>query len=330
MNIENFEKLQAQGIIEEQTVANIKIAEAKRNVSVHWELRTLLYLGVVLLATGLGILIYKNLDSIGHLAIVIGIGLASLGCFVYAYRQAKNYTNAKVESPSIWYDYVVLLGAMLLVTFIGYAQYQFNIFGGRYGMATFVPAILLFALAYKFDHLGVLSMAITTLAAWAGVSITPLHLLQDNDFSSEQIIIVAIMLGAFLIGISYLTKHKKIKAHFAFTYKNFGFHLMMLGLCAAMVIFEPTWFIWFAVICGFGYFFFKEAEKEKSMYFVSMSTLYVFFTLCYAIGRLFVVADLFDAWVFLVFLYIGSAVGLIVFLMNCNKKLKQDDRIQSN
>jgi uncharacterized membrane-anchored protein len=327
MKIQNFEKLQAQGIIDEQTVTNIKTAEANRNVSVHWELRTLLYLGVVLLATGLGILIYKNLDSIGHLAIVISIALGSLACLAYAYRQAKNYTNAKVESPSIWYDYVVLLGAMLLITFIGYAQYQFNIFGGRYGMATFVPAVMLFVFAYKFDHLGVLSMAITTLAAWAGISITPLHLLHDNDFSSDQIIIVAILLGAFLIGISYLTKHKNIKAHFAFTYKNFGFHLMMLGLCAAMVIFEPTWFIWFTVVCGLGYFFFKEAEREKSMYFVSMSTLYVFFALCFAMGRLFMVANFLDAWILLSFLYIGAAVGLIIFLMNCNKKLKQDDRL---
>lgn len=325
MNISSFEKLQAQGIIDSTTVTNIKAAESNRNISVHWELRTLLYLGVVLLATGLGILIYKNLDSIGHLAIVVSIAIASLVCFVFAFRQAKNYTNAKMESPSIWYDYVVLLGAMLMITFIGYAQYQFNIFGGRYGMATFVPAVLLFALAYRFDHLGVLSMAITTFAAWAGVSITPLHLLQDNDFSSDRIIIVAILLGAFLIGIAYLTKQKNIKAHFAFTYKNFGFHLMMLGLCAAMVMFEPTWFIWFAVICGIGYFFFKEGEKEKSMYFVSMSTLYVFFAICYAIGRLFMLANMLDAWVLLVIFYIGAAVGLIVFLMNCNKKLKQED-----
>ncbi len=327
MNINVFEKLQSQGHIDEATVASIKAEGANRNISVHWELRTLLYLGVVLLATGLGILIYKNLDSIGHLAIVCSIAIASLGCFAFAFRQAKNYTRAKVESPSIWYDYVVLLGAMLMVTFIGYAQFQFNIFGGRYGLATFIPALLLFALAYRFDHLGVLSMAITSLAAWAGVSITPLHLLQDNDFSSDQIIIVAIILGALLVGFSYLTKQQNWKAHFAFTYKNFGFHLMMLGLCAAMVMFESTWFIWFAVICGIGFFFFKEAEKEKSMYFVSMSTLYVFFALCYAIGWLFVLIHIIDLWVLLVLFYIAAAIGLIVFLMNCNKKLKQNDRL---
>ncbi len=327
MNINFLKKLQTQGHIDEVTVASIKAESANRNISVHWELRTLLYLGVVLLATGLGILIYKNLDSIGHLAIVISIALASLGCFAFAFRQAKNYIRAKVESPSIWYDYVVLLGAMLMVTFIGYAQFQFNIFGGRYGLATFIPAVLLFALAYRFDHLGVLSMAITSLAAWAGVSITPLHLLQDNDFSSDRIIIVAIILGASLVGFSYLTKQQNWKTHFAFTYKNFGFHLMMLGLCAAMVMFESTWFIWFVVVCGIGFFFFKEAEKEKSMYFVSMSTLYVFFALCYAIGWLFVQIHIIDLWVLLVLFYIAAAVGLIVFLMNCNKKLKQNDRL---
>ncbi|MES1221265.1 MAG: DUF2157 domain-containing protein, partial [Bacteroidota bacterium] len=36
-------------------------------VSVFYELRTLLYLGVMLLATGLGILIYQNIGGLGHL-----------------------------------------------------------------------------------------------------------------------------------------------------------------------------------------------------------------------------------------------------------------------
>ena len=52
--------------------------------SVHWELKIILYLGVMLLSTGVGILIYLNIDTIGHTAIVTIIGLASAACFIYS------------------------------------------------------------------------------------------------------------------------------------------------------------------------------------------------------------------------------------------------------
>ena len=39
--------------------------------SLHTELRLLLYLSVLLFTSGIGILIYQNIDSIGHDAIII-------------------------------------------------------------------------------------------------------------------------------------------------------------------------------------------------------------------------------------------------------------------
>ena len=66
------------------------------------------------------------------------------------------------------------LAALLLLTFITYLQVQYNVFGDRFGLATFIPMIILFYCAYYFDHLGVLSMAVANLAAWMGIAVTPL------------------------------------------------------------------------------------------------------------------------------------------------------------
>ena len=55
-------------LITPEDAEKIALFESKRPFSLHWELKTLLYLGVILLNLGLGFLIYENIDSIGHIA----------------------------------------------------------------------------------------------------------------------------------------------------------------------------------------------------------------------------------------------------------------------
>jgi hypothetical protein len=58
--------------------APLLLRAARRElVSVHWELRTLLYLGVLLVTGGVGLLIKENLDRIGPAVIAAAIGLAA-------------------------------------------------------------------------------------------------------------------------------------------------------------------------------------------------------------------------------------------------------------
>ena len=77
--------------------------------SLHWELKTILYLGVLLLSGGLGILIYENIDSISHQAILAAIALISAGSFYYCYKQSVAFSWEKVKSPTPLYDYLLLL-----------------------------------------------------------------------------------------------------------------------------------------------------------------------------------------------------------------------------
>ena len=97
--------LQSAELINVEENSRIKNAELHKPFSLHWELKTLLYLGVVLLNIGLGYLIYQNIDTIGH-AIIIGlISLICLACFGYAARNVPSFSLKELKSPTIYYDY---------------------------------------------------------------------------------------------------------------------------------------------------------------------------------------------------------------------------------
>ena len=54
------------------------------------ELRTLAWLGVMLIATGVGIVVKKHFDQIGPLSIAIVIGLAAISCYSFSvWRRAS-------------------------------------------------------------------------------------------------------------------------------------------------------------------------------------------------------------------------------------------------
>ncbi|MEO6219155.1 MAG: DUF2157 domain-containing protein [Ginsengibacter sp.] len=133
MDIRIFNKLFQEHIITATEFEKIEQYQHEP-VSVHWELRTLLYLGIVLLTTALGILIYKNIDSIGHNVIITSIALMCAVCFWYSFKNANVYSNKKIISRNIWFDYILLIGCLLLLTLVGYLQFEYNTFGNKWAL----------------------------------------------------------------------------------------------------------------------------------------------------------------------------------------------------
>lgn len=328
MYSEFFDKLFRQNLITEEEFEKLKLFQ-QQPVSVHWDLRTLLYIGILLCTTALGILIYENTETIGHSIIITVIGVACAACFIYCFIKAAGYSNAKIESPGIMYDYIMLTACLLLLSFISYLQYQYNVFGNRWGLAVFIPMVILFFAAYYFDHIGVLSIAITNLAAWLGITVIPAEILTKNEFSNTRLIYTGILLGAALIVFSIITKRKNIKEHFAFTYKNFGAHILFISLLAALFNYENTYLIWFLIISGISFLIFRDSVKESSFYFLVITVLYAYIGLCYVIlNLLFLSGDDMPVIYLAIIYFIVSGILLIRFLMHYNKKLKHDAGLQ--
>jgi len=315
------EQLLNDGIFSQDESRNIENFERDKPMSVHWELRSILYLGILLLISGISILVYLNLDTIGHQAIIASIALGTGLCFYYGLKHKQPYTHEEIKQTTPMFDYIVLLGCLLLGILIGYLQFQYSIFGLHYGIATLMPAVIYFMMAYFFDHKGILSLGITGFAAWVGLTITPMELLNNNDFSSLQIIISAIVIGVILAGFSKIAEIKSIKKHFGFTYNNFAANILFIATLAALFD-QDLKVISFIVLAGICYYYLKYAIEQQSFLFLLISVIYGYIGLTYAFFSVLIEMNNELGFLLGMFFILASCVGIVLFFIYYKRILK--------
>jgi hypothetical protein len=321
-----FESLYDQGLLSRESIEKIREKQSDKSISLYWDIRLVLYAGVLLLTGGLSVLIYKNIDEIGHLAIILAMTAACIFCYGWSLRKMHPFSWEEVRSPGTIFDYVVLLASILMVTLIGYVQYQYKIFGTEWKLATFIPMVILFFTAYWFDHQGLLSMAIVNLAAWLGITINERIFLKTSQLNNKSTLITAVLLGAALILASYYTKMSRRKAHFEKMYHQFGSHMYFLGAFIALFVFSPGYWPWVLVFAAGSVYHYLKASKEHSFY-------YLVITIVYSYGCLsFLVVDMLEKWIGKNFLLLSklntgyftiSAIAVILLLIRLNKKFRQ-------
>jgi hypothetical protein len=285
--------------------------------SIHWELRVLLYAGVLLLSSGLGILIYRNIDSIGHLAVVTGMAVACLAIFAWCFRYGKPYSHDQVKQASVLFDYVLLLGCLLFLSLEGYVQYQYTLFGTRYGLASLVPALVFLFLAFRFDHIGVLTMALTALAAFVGLTFHPLMFV-TGDFSQTSLVITGIAYGVFLFIGGTLLYRNGIKQHFRFAIFNFGLHILGITLVSAMFAIANPYVYLLLLLSGsiaLGW----HARSTLSRYFLLMAVIYGYIGCTWLFFDLRLLTS--DKGALLYFVL--SGMGVVWFLLNLKHFMKE-------
>jgi hypothetical protein len=312
-----LEDLKKQGIIPGEQAAQILEYETSKPFSVHWEVRSLLYLGITLLTSGLGVLIYKNIDTIGHQAIIALIATLVAGCFYYVIKHRQPFRWEEVDHSTTFSAYTLLLGCSLFLLLEGYLQFQYKVFGDKYGLAVFIPTVLFFILAYRFDHRGILSLAITGLASWLGLTISPLAVLEKNDFTAPGITTTGIVLGAALIIISWLSETRALKKHFAFTYLLFGGNLAILASMIGLFTGSPK-IVYFLLSILFCTYLIEYARKTQSMIFLLMGVVYGYITLTYAAFK--ALPDTLTGFLS-IYYFLFTSIGVILFLLNVKKIL---------
>lgn len=155
-------RLREEGLIAAPAAAGLFTHERREVVSVYGELRFLIWGGVMLIATGVGIIVSKNLDRIGPIAIATLIALAAGAC--YAWTAWK-----RTRAASLADDYVLLLGSLLLSADVGYIEHQWHLLGPVWPRHFLLLAVIHGAVAYWFGSRMVLSLSISALAAWFGI-----------------------------------------------------------------------------------------------------------------------------------------------------------------
>ena len=101
-------------------------------------------------------------------------------------------------------------------------------------------------------------------------------------------------------------------------------HILFISTLAAMFRFDALYFLWFLLLLGIAFYFFNEAQRSKSFYILLVLTLYAYIGLSYVVIRLlFYTLHTDMGGVYLSFMYfICTGVGLVLFLIRMNKKIK--------
>ncbi len=294
--------------------------------SLHAELKMLLYLSVLAFTSGIGILIYDNIDTIGHIAILSLLLIAIVICFYYCFKNSKGFQKSETVFENPVLEYLVLAANILTCIFIGYLQFQYQPFGTHYGLATLIPTIVSFFCAYYFDHKGVLTIAITGLGAYVGFSVTPQNLLSNDFYLNQSLSYSAIMLGILLILWTIYSDRIDLKTHFKLIYLTFALHIISIAALSNMIYeHQIFWFIFSAVLAGSIYYFYKVSYSLKAISLYVFTILYAYIGINILILRVFENVDFNDIWeLFILMLpiyFIGSIVLFIKLIKKFNKEI---------
>lgn len=314
------EKLLTKELLTDTQMKSVKEYEALGIFSIHNELRFFLYLAVLLFTSGVGIIIYKNIDSIGHIAI-LGLLFALTGVgFYFCFKKAKGFHKDEVLFDSPVYDYIVLLCTILSCIFIGYLQFQYKVFG--YGLSSLVCSLVGFFCAYYFDNKSALSIAITGLATFIGITVTPKALLENEIYSNPSLSYYGLALGVLLIlWIEYSNKIS-LKKHFQFVFLTFAQHL--IGICCIASLFDGYWLIFVLLLAASVYYFYKISYEISSTFLFVFTLLYGYIGFNIVLFKFFEFIDFSrfgEIFIILTPMYfIGSIFGFIKLIQYFNKE----------
>jgi hypothetical protein len=316
------EKLVSKGFVTPEQHHEIKEYRSLGIFSLNNELLFFLYLSVLLFTTGVGTFIYKNIDSIGHLAILAVNFLVMLACFYFSFKKARGFDKEEVLFENPVYDYLVLAGSILACIFIGYLQFQYTLFGTDFGFVSLFSAVFCFVAAYYFDNKSVLSMAITALITFVGISLTPQTLLENDVYSNPNLSYYGIVLGILLILLMEYSRKENLKRHFHIIYATFALHL--IGICCIAGLIEDYWFVFVPLMAAAVYYFYKKSYQIASTFVFVSALIYGYIGLNIVLAK---IIDAIDAYQFVELLFMFSpfyVIGSIILFIKIVRKFNKE------
>ena len=240
-------RLRADNVLSAGQAALFERVARRGLVSVRFEIRALLYAGVLLLTSGVGVLVAERRQEIGPLAIAAGIALASAACLLWVARRPARFSWGEVPSPSVAFDYVLLLGLLLFASDLAYVEAQFTVLGPRWPHHLLIVGVVYLLVAYLWDSRTALGLSLAMLAAWRGLSISlpPAAL---GPAVAGDLRASAIVLGTLYLGAAALSGRLARKAHFEAIFGNAGLLLLLGGLLSGVLHDRWAWSTWLVAL----------------------------------------------------------------------------------
>jgi hypothetical protein len=215
--------------------------------SLFLELNILLYAGILAFVGGLGWTVSIWSQQLGDVLVLTLLSLMLAACFWYCFSRAPAWAAGETPSPSLVFDYVLYLGSLIWSVELAYIETRFHMLSGQWDLYLLATAGLFFFLAYRFDNRFVLSLALSSLAGWFGLTIS--HWPSHQDEAYRQ---YAILYSLLVSGAGAALKHRGLKPHFFGTYLNVAANVLFWAVLSGVFNREGygVWLLCLLAACG--------------------------------------------------------------------------------
>ncbi len=217
------------GILPEDEASQMLRIARGELVSLYLEIRLLFYFGVLLITAGIGLLVKQNYQHIGPLAVATALGVSALALLGWVASKAPPFSWKETQSPSLGFDYILLLGVLLAATNLAFIEVQFTPLGSRWPWHLLIVSIFMAITSLRYDSRTVFSLALSTFAAWRGLSVSLIE--KPLWFASaESVRWNAIACGILFILLGRLLLHTRRKPHFEPVATHLGWFLVLAAM----------------------------------------------------------------------------------------------------
>ncbi len=216
-------------------------------LSVFLELNVLLYAGVLAFVAGLGWTVTTWSQQLGDVLVLAILSTILAACFWYCFSRAPAWSLAETPALTAVFDYVLYLGSLVWCVELAYLENRFHVLSGQWDSYLLATAVFFFFLAYRFDNRFVLSLALSSLAGWLGLTIS--HWPSHQDAAYRQ----CALLYCLLVGVGgVILQRRGLKPHFFDTYLNIVANVLFWALLSGVFNRQGygVWFLALLLACG--------------------------------------------------------------------------------
>jgi hypothetical protein len=263
-----LEQWREQGAISPEQHSHLASLCRGEPFSLFLELNILLYAGVLAFVAGLGWTVTTWSQQLGDVLVLAVLSTILAACSWYCFSRAPAWSPAQTPAPSAIFDYVLYLGGLVWCVELAYVENRLHLLSGQWDFYLLATAVLFFVLAYRFDNRFMLSLALSSLAGWFGLTIS--HWPSHQDAAYRQYA----LLYCLVVGLGgALLQRRGVKAHFFGTYLNIVANVLFWTVLSGVFKREGygVWLLALLLACSASL---AWGLKRRQFVFVAYSAVY--------------------------------------------------------
>ena len=302
-----------QGAISTEQQARLASLSRREPFSLSLELNILLYAGVLAFVAGLGWTISTWSQQLGDVLVLTVLSVILTASFWYCFSRAPAWSAAETAAPTPIFDYVLYLGSLVWCVELAYLENRFHLLSGQWDLYLLATALLFFFFAYRFDNRFVLSLALSSLAGWFGITIS--HVPSHQDAAYRQYA----LLYCLLVGVAgAILQRLKLKPHFFITYLNVAANVLFWAILSGVFDSEnhDLWLAGLLVACAASLVW---GLKRRQFAFVVYAAIYGYVGVSWMLLR-----NVSDG-TFILAYFVLTAIAMIVMLVNIARRFVRSE-----